>query len=109
MKPEEFAQAVRDERDTLLSSFANPSGGTAVGAHLLAANLSSSQQEEVLAAIDAALTDAFYTLLLALDGSASLGGAQQSFLVSDENGGVIANGDGRLEAAAWNVFHENSS
>jgi hypothetical protein len=37
MESKEFAQAVREERDSLLSSFANPSGGTVVAAHLLAA------------------------------------------------------------------------
>lgn len=109
MESKEFAQAVREERDSLLSSFANPSGGTVVAAHLLAAGLSPSQRREVLAAMDAVLTDAFYTLLLALDGSASLGGKQQHFIVSDDSGDVIANGDGRLEAAAWEAFHENSS
>ncbi|MGE4304802.1 MAG: hypothetical protein AB7E24_12320 [Novosphingobium sp.] len=52
-----------------------------------------------------ALTDTIYTLLLALDGAASLDGDQRSFTITDESGTVISNGDGRLEAAAWDAFH----
>ena len=105
MGPKEFAAACREQHDALLSSFTDLSGDTAVAAHLAAAGLTLSQRQEVFAAIDAALTDTFYTLLLALDGSASLGGSQCSFVLTDESGNSIANGDGRLEAAAWNAFH----
>ena len=109
MGPKEFAQAIREERDALLSLFADPAGTTLVASHLTAASLSPSQRKEVLAAIDAALTDAFYTLLLGLDDCASLGDVQQAFLLSDESGLVISNGDGRLEAAAWEAFHGNGN
>ena len=105
MGPKEFAAACREERDALLSSFTDLSGETTVAAHLAPAGLTPSQRDQVFAAIDAALTDAFYTLLLALDGSASLGGSQRSFVLTDESGEIVANGDGRLEAAAWDVFH----
>lgn len=107
MKSKEFALAVREERDALLSMYADPAGGSTVADHLAAADLTSNQRLETLAAIEAAVSDAFYTLLLALDGSASLGGSQQSFVLSDEGGDVIANGDGRLEAAAWEAFYGN--
>ncbi|WP_342249405.1 hypothetical protein [Sphingomonas sp. OTU376] len=108
MGAKEFAAACREERDTLLSSFADVSGGTAVAAHLATANLTESQRKQVFAAIDAVLTDTFYTLLLALDGAAALGGKQHSFVLTDGNGDTIANGDGRLEAAAWDAFHSDS-
>ncbi|MCR5871576.1 MULTISPECIES: hypothetical protein [unclassified Sphingomonas] len=108
MDAKDFAAACREKRDTLLSSFADLSGGSAVAAHLAAANLTQSQRKQVFAAIDAALTDTFYTLLLALDGSASLAGNQHTFVLIDETGNTIANGDGRLEAAAWAAFHSDS-
>lgn len=109
MGPREFALAVREERDTLLSVFADPAAGSAVAAHLDAANLSPNQRTETLAAIEAAVSDAFYTLLLALDGTASLGGSQRAFELKLEGGDVIADGDGRLEAAAWEAFYGNGS
>lgn len=108
MDAQDFAAACREERDTLLSSFADVSGGTVVAAHLATANLTQSQRKQVFAALDAALTDTFYTLLLALDGSAALAGKQHSFVLTDEAGNTIANGDGRLEAAAWAAFHSDS-
>lgn len=107
MGPKEFAAACREERDALLSALTDSSGETAVAGHLAAAGLTVSQRQHVFAAIDAALTDTFYTMLLALDGSASLGGNQCSFVVTDESGNIVANGDGRLEAAAWDAFHAN--
>ena len=55
--------------------------------------------------LDGVLTDAFYTLLLGLDGAASIGGLQQCFDLRDESGDKIG-GDGELEAAAYSHFHE---
>jgi len=104
MGPKEFAEACREERDALFSSFTSSSGDGAVAVQLAAANLSPSQREHVCAAIGMALTDTFYTILLALDGSASLGGIQHSFKLTDEGGETVANGDGRLEAAAWEAL-----
>lgn len=109
MGSKEFALAVREERDVLLSTFTDPAAGSAVATHLIAANLTSNQRIEALAAIEAAVTDTLYSLLLALDGSAFLGGRQQSFVLSGEGGEIIANGDGRLEAAAWDAFYGNGS
>ncbi|GGN43348.1 hypothetical protein GCM10011349_07330 [Novosphingobium indicum] len=105
MGPTEFVRACRNERDALLEAFTDPAGQTEVSSRLLEANLTQIQRELVVAAIGVALTDTIYTLLLALDGAASLDGDQRSFTVTDESGTVISNGDGRLEAAAWDAFH----
>lgn len=104
MGPKDFAVACRDERDALLAAYTQTSTGTAVARHVAAAALSDGQRKHVIAAIDAALTDAFYTILLALDGSGSLGGTQQPFVLKDESGDTIANGDGQLEAEAWHAL-----
>ncbi|KWT68142.1 hypothetical protein APV28_3336 [Comamonas testosteroni] len=45
-----------------------------------------------------------YTLLLGLDGAASIGGEQQTYTLHDEDGNLISDG-GELEAAAWEAFH----
>ena len=91
----------------MLADYANASGQSAVVALLAEANLSQEQKGLVVSAIDTALTDAFYTVLLAIDGSASLGQTQQSFILTDSDGNMIANGDGRLEAAAWEALQSN--
>jgi hypothetical protein len=54
--------------------------------------------------LDGVLTDAFYTVLLALDGAASLGGRQVTYSLRDE-GGREPTGSGEIEAAAWERFH----
>jgi hypothetical protein len=109
MGPKAFAEACKEERDTMLALYADTTGGSAVSEHLRAASLSDDQRKHVLAALNGALTDAFYTMLLALDGSASLGGRQHSFQLRGEDGAPIASGDGRLEAAAWNALQEDDS
>jgi hypothetical protein len=108
MGPEEFARACKRERDVLFQMYQDRGGNTSVAEHLRSADLTETQRTHVLAALDAALTDTFYNLLLALDGSASLGGGmRQSYTVTAEDGAAVATGDGRLEAAAWAAFHES--
>jgi len=50
------------------------------------------------------LTDTFYTLLLGLDGEASIGGVQSSYKIHDKNGNEISSA-GDIEAEAWEQFH----
>jgi len=107
MGPMDFASACSFERNRMFADYANASGKSEVAALINLANLSSEQKQLVMSAINTALTDAFYTVLLAIDGSCSLGHTQQSFTLSDSDGNVIANGDGRLEAAAWDAFQLN--
>ena len=49
-------------------------------------------------------TDAFYTLLLGLDGAASIGDVQQMYQIRDEKGNPILD-SGDLEVEAWEQFH----
>jgi len=109
MGPENLAEACKEERDALLALYADVDGGSSVGEHLRVADLSQAQHEHVIAALHDALTDAFYTMLLALDGAASLGGRQQAYTLSDASGSAIASGDGRLEAAAWAALQKDSA
>jgi hypothetical protein len=50
------------------------------------------------------LTDSFYTILLGLDGSASIGDSQESLKIYDENNNLISDG-GNLEGYAYEYFH----
>ena len=104
MQLREFVTGVKEERDALLASYAGADAPTNVAEQLRAAKLTDEQRCYVLAALDAALTDAFYTLLLGLDGAASLNGSQQSYRIIDERGNVVSPGDGSLEALAFDVF-----
>ncbi|WP_346839368.1 hypothetical protein [Microbulbifer sp. SAOS-129_SWC] len=53
------------------------------------------------------LTDALYTILLGLDGCASIGEKQTEFKIEDEDGNILAGGD--LESLAWETFHGSNT
>lgn len=79
-----------------------------MSAHLDAANLTQEQRAEVIAALDVALTDAFYVLLMGLAGSGSLGGSQQEYRILDEHLRPISPaGDGGLETLAFEIFQSD--
>lgn len=101
MDTNEFAIRVRREKDRLLSTYLDPHSGSHVGQLLQRAEKTEAGMTELA---DSILTDAFYTMLLALDGSASLDGIQQRYFLRTEDG-VELTGDGKLEAAAWTAFY----
>ncbi len=92
----------------MFASYTAPGSHAEVAALIGRASLTPAQRQFILAALSTALTDAFYTILLALDGAASLGDGQQSYKLHDELGNVVSEGDGALEAAAWEAFHSDS-
>lgn len=73
---------------------------TQVGQQLQALALTAQQKAQVLAVIDGALTDQLYSLLLGLDGAASIGDEQHDFALYNEAGEAIS-GSGELEAQAY--------
>ena len=73
---------------------------TQVGQQLQALGLTAHQKAQVLAVIDGALTDQLYSLLLGLDGAASIGDEQHDFALYNETGEAIS-GSGELEAQAY--------
>ena len=103
MTPEEFAKCCAQEKSDLLAKYFDPTAGTAVGRAIASLELTAEQHTTMKAMLNTALTDTFYTMLLALDGEASLGGKQESYRLTDSEGNVIA-GEGELEAAAWRHF-----
>lgn len=104
MRLEDFVAALKAERDAMVAGHAATPPRTEVGSLLEQAKLSDSQRQLVIAALDAAVTDAFYTILLGLDGAASLGGTQQAYRLHDEAGTCVSEGNGELEAAAFEMF-----
>ena len=104
MTPEQFARAIAEEKNTLIGSYFASDAGTIVGQQVASLQLSAEQREVLRRIIDGALTDMCYTILLGLDGAASLGSLQQQeFGLSDEEGNPLTGGE--LEAAAYEVFH----
>lgn len=103
MTPEEFVQCFVAEKETLLQIYFAPGSETGVGTKLGELGLDAERLLAVREILDAALTDAFYTVLLAIDGAASLGGKQISYKLFDEDEVELTGGE--IEAAAWEAFH----
>lgn len=70
-------------------------------------DLNPSQTDTLKQVVDGILRDTMYSLLLGLDGAASIGSSQQPYTISDENGKVISQ-QGDIEEQAWIQLQEGS-
>ena len=59
----------------MLNLYLDPDSGSPISAQLAVLSHKTEEQRKI---IDSILTDAFYTILLSLDGCANLGGTQSS-------------------------------
>lgn len=84
----------------LLASFTAQDSTSAVAAKVRAMGLSDAQTDQMRDVIDGVLKDTMFSLLLGLEGAASIGDEQQQFSISDEDGNVIEG----IEDAAWVCF-----
>ena len=104
MDTKQFVACWKAEKDCLVEAFTKPTSSTQVATAIAELKLSLEQTQQLRTILDIALTDAFYTLLLGLDGAASIGGIQQQYSIRDENGMIVAT-PGALEQAAYEAFH----
>ncbi|WP_232776383.1 hypothetical protein [Comamonas testosteroni] len=104
MNSKQFVENWVNLKSELLLSFMNAHEESEVAARIEALELTPKQHEQLRAILDSVLRDTMYTLLLGLDGAASIGGEQQTYTLHDEDGNLISDG-GELEAAAWEAFH----
>lgn len=105
MDVRQFVTCWKTEKNSYLSAIR--SGENAAGCQLKELGLSAEQSEKLWAALDTALTDVFYTLLLGLDGCAQIGGVQETFQIRDEAGNLISEYGG-LEAEAYEQFQSEA-
>ena len=99
MTPHEFAACVAREKEDLLETYFNPDSGSAVASQIASMGLSAGHAESLRLILDDALTDALYTLLVGLDGEASIGGVQSVYELRAEDGTLLTGGE--LQGAAW--------
>ncbi|WNJ17121.1 hypothetical protein [Pontibacter sp. G13] len=103
MNPEEFVKNVFKEKEDLVRTYSASNGQTHVNKLIESLDLTAKQKEILIEAIDGVLTDGFYTLLLGLDGVASIGEKQEMYKLTDEQGNELTGGE--IEAFAWEYFH----
>jgi hypothetical protein len=104
MTLEEFVDCFAKERTDLLASYLTPSSGSDVARNIAALGLSEEQAQVMRHIVDGILRDLLYTVLLGLDGAASIGGHQEVYDLRAEDGTRLT-GSGMLEVLAYERFH----
>jgi len=105
MTAKEFVELFHIEKKEMIDLYFNSLEKTEVKAKLESLDLTTKQMEQMQGIIDTVLTDAMYTILLGLDGGASIGNVQQTYEIYDENGNKLSE-CGDIEQYAYELFHE---
>jgi len=104
MKTEELVEAFYTEKQDFLKEYLSENPETEVGQLIKSLNLTKEQSVIMGKVMNSTLTDVFYTILLGLDGCASIGGIQELYELKDENGNQL---NGEIERYAYEYFHES--
>lgn len=107
MNGKDFVKLCFEEKENSLKQYFDNSYKTDVGKRINTLIENGASKEELYEMIDLVLKETYYTLLLALDGEASLGGKQLSYELLNQNGNVI-NQFGEIEAEAYKYFVEET-
>ncbi|MGI4760038.1 MAG: hypothetical protein ACRYF0_04995 [Janthinobacterium lividum] len=107
MTTEEFVQGFYREKQSLLQFYLNRLSQADEGLAAQHVTLRDGQQLAVVELLDNVLTNAFYSTLLGLEGSASIGGTQTRYELGDSNGNSLNNGD--LGGYAWQYFQNDGN
>lgn len=102
MDAQEFVALWKAEKRLVQEELRHGTGAAAQ--QFRALELSEGQSQKLWEAMDMALTDVFYSLLLGLDGAAAIGGEQHDYQLREESGNLIS-GNGEIEAEAFEQFH----
>ncbi|WP_299315851.1 hypothetical protein [uncultured Aquimarina sp.] len=104
MNTEDFVKGVHQTKVEMINSYFDTSTETYVGELIKSLNLDSKQMETIKEIIDSALTDGFYSLLIGIEGGASIGNnLQQEYKLFDEEDNSLTDDIGGL---AYEYFQE---
>ena len=103
MNTEELVKAFYIEKQDFLKEYLSENPETEAGHLIKSLNLTKEQSVIMEKVMNSTLTDVFYTILLGLDGCASIGGIQELYELKDENGNLLT---GEIDGYAYEYFHE---
>jgi hypothetical protein len=103
MNSETFVKNFFEEKQSLLNEYLKGQD-TSVAHKIKLMDLSEKQREILEEMLDDVLTDSFYSILLGLSGSASIGNTQKSYSIYDEDGVQIEADE--IEEYAYSLFQE---
>ncbi|SHJ97487.1 hypothetical protein SAMN02745163_02967 [Clostridium cavendishii DSM 21758] len=107
MNAKEFVELFYIEKNNMLKQYFSNLKDTEVGLKLDNLGLTSDQLEKMHGVINTVLTDTMYTILLGLDGEASIGNIQQKYRLYDEIGYELTNSS-EIEEYAYEYFQEDN-
>ncbi|MGN5763533.1 hypothetical protein ACNQO6_04190 [Acinetobacter calcoaceticus] len=102
MTSEEFVEGFKLLRDDLIQSYFTVDSEISRISLLEKSGMNHEQIHLTKKIVSEALTDALYTVLLGLDGSATIGQYQMMYKLFDEQSNELT---GDLESIAWEKFH----
>ena len=102
ISPEGFVQEFKGLKEYLVSNYFSSDSDISRLSKLKNAGLSEEQINLAKLIVDEALTDALYTVLLGLEGSASICQHQIMYKLFDEASNELT---GEIESIAWEKFH----
>ena len=105
MTPEEVVKGFYIKRKSLIDLYFNSENHTEVSELISTLNLNTKQTEILRLILNSVLRDAYYGILLGLDGEASIGERQEIYKIEDEEGDELSYGE--IAAFAWEYFHNN--
>ena len=105
MTAKEFVKLFYEEKNYSLKLYFDNLEDSEVGVEIKSLNLEQEQMEKMKTIVDKVMIDTMYTILLGLDGSASIGDVQQEYEIYDENGCKLTN-CGEIEEYAYEYFQE---
>lgn len=107
MTGEQFVKLCYEEKEAVLKEYFDTNPQSEVAIKICKLTESGVNKETLYELINLVLNENYYTLLLALDGEASLNGVQNCYKIFDENNNLL-NECGELEAAAFEYFMEKN-
>ncbi|MWW26666.1 hypothetical protein [Algibacter lectus] len=105
MNTEELVKAFYTEKQDFLKKYLSENPETEVGQLIKSLNLTKEQSVIMGKVMNSTLTDVFYSILLGLEGSASIGGIQERYDLKDANGNKLNDGD--IGGYAYEYFQES--
>lgn len=100
MNANEFVKNCYKEKEYMKNIYFDKEKETLVGNQIKDLVSKGIKEDEIKTLIDSVMTEVFYTMLLGLDGEASLGDTQMMYKLYDENDNLI---DG-IEEEVYDIF-----
>lgn len=105
MTADEFVKGFYQERQSIIENYFNADSKSDVSELIQSLNLDDKGTERLRQILNGSLRDTLYTILLGLDGEASIGDKQRLYKLFDEDNNELTGGE--IEVAAYEYFHNN--